>query len=249
MERKPRLRTANKISCPYPLGEFPPGFARLVGEQIIYLLYTKQVVSLEGEEWERMFAAAIGAKWKRSNIGLDDIVLDNCAWGAKTVKSNNPWQSSAVRLISGRNSPFYSYGSSVGVDSDPHRLGEEVLKIWNARIESMRNQYPHTRRAVLIRSGDLLKLTIYETETVRYDPDLCQWRFNKNHNLEGWRGEEHMFTWQPHGSQFTIIERVPDKKLCLKLRNPGKMDGGAVLKMLGVDGSWIEVVNSGKDGK
>jgi hypothetical protein len=50
-------------------------------------LATKGRPSLEGEEWEKIFASSIGAEWKPSNIGLDDVVLGNTAWGAKTVKN------------------------------------------------------------------------------------------------------------------------------------------------------------------
>lgn len=82
MERGPKLRTADKIAPPYSLGKFPSEFVRSIGEQVIYLLYTKQAVELEGAEWERMFANAVGAEWKPSNVGLDDIVMSNCAWGA-----------------------------------------------------------------------------------------------------------------------------------------------------------------------
>lgn len=162
------------------------------------------------------------------------------------MKNANPWNAKKVRLISGRNSPVYSYGTAVGVDSDPNLLGREVLNIWNARVEAIRAKYPHVRTVVLIKSNDLLNLTIFETETVRYDPDLYQWKPNKNGNLQGWRGDEHCFTWQPHGSQFTIVEKVPDNKICIKLRDPGKIKEKDVLKILGVDDSWIEVVDAQK---
>ncbi len=244
MVKGPKLRTADKIAPPYPLGRFSPSFMRTVGEQIIYLLYTKQAAELEGSEWERIFAKAIDAEWKPSNVGLDDIVKGNCAWGAKTVKNTNPWKAKKVRLISGRNSPVYSYGTSVGAESDPNVLGREVLNIWNARVEAIRAKYPHVRTVVLLKSNDLLKLTVFEIETVRYDPDLYVWRPNKNGNLQGWRGEEHCFTWQPHGSQFTIVETIPDSKICLRLRNPGKINEQDVLTILGVDDSWIEVVEN-----
>lgn len=242
MDQEPRLRTADKILPPYPLGKFPNKFAHKVGEQIIFQLYTRRTASLEGEEWERIFANAVGADWKPSNIGLDDVILGNCAWGAKTVKNTNPWEAKVVRLISGRNSPVYSYGTTVATDSDPDILGKEVLNIWNARVDSIRSKYPHVRTVVLIKSNDLLKLTIFEIETLRYQTELYHWKTNKNGNLEGWRNDEHYFTWQPHGSQFTILEKVPDNKICLKLRDPGKIDEKAVLNLLGVDDTWVELI-------
>jgi len=108
--REPKLRYAAKIQPPYPLNKFPSDFALKVGKQVIYLIYAKSTPSLEGGEWENVFAKAIGAEWKPSNVGLDDVILGNCAWGAKTVKNANPWKAKYVRLISGRNSPVYSYG-------------------------------------------------------------------------------------------------------------------------------------------
>lgn len=77
---------------------------------MVYLLASKGKPILEGPEWESIFATCIGADWKPSNVGLDDVILGNIAWGAKTVKARNPAEQSKVRLISGRNSPVYSYG-------------------------------------------------------------------------------------------------------------------------------------------
>lgn len=66
---------------------------------------------LEGTDWEQIFARLIGARWKPSNVGLDDVLLEQTAWGAKTVKNDNPATASRVRLISGRNSPVSGRGS------------------------------------------------------------------------------------------------------------------------------------------
>ncbi len=243
VEKKgPKLRTAYKIAPPYPLGKFPTDFINAIGRQIIYLLFTKSMPTLEGNEWEQIFAKAIGAEWKPSNIGLDDVVLANCAWGAKTVKSANPLTQKVVRLISGRNSPGYSYGTVVDISKRPPEvIGEEVLNIWNTRVEQQRAKYPHVRTVVLIKSSDLLTLTIFEMETVRYDPALYSWKWNKRGNLEGHKNGKHYFTWQPHGSQFTIVEEVPDTKISFTLRSPGKLDERTALKAIGFDNSWIEV--------
>ena len=55
----------------------------------------------------------VGADWKPSNVGLDDVVLDNCCWGAKTVfaGSKDISKQKVVRLVSGRNSLTFSFGS------------------------------------------------------------------------------------------------------------------------------------------
>lgn len=238
----PKLRSVEKVPAPYPLGQFPKGFAMSIGRQIIYLLATRSKPVLEGQEWERVFAEAIGAEWKPSNVGLDDIVAKNSAWGAKSLKHTNPWDAKAVRLICGRNSPLYSYDQAINGGTPPEVLGGQVLGIWNARVEAVLAKYRHVRTVVLIKSSDLLKLTIFESELVRYDPKLYTWTRNARGNLEGRRGRIHCFTWQPHGSQFTIIESVPESKLCLRLRSPERLDQGKFLDVIGFDDSWVEVV-------
>src|SRR5690606_15183508 len=102
MERKsPRLRTVDKSLPPFALNHFSHEFPFILGKEIIYLLASKGKAILEGPEWEAIFAACIGADWRPSNVGLDDVILGNTAWGAKTVKATNPSKQRKVRLISG----------------------------------------------------------------------------------------------------------------------------------------------------
>jgi hypothetical protein len=54
------------------------------------------------------------------------------------------------------------------------------------------------------------------------------------------------FTWQPHGSQFTINEEVPENCLIIKIKQPEKLDKNEVLKALGFDKSWITVSQKAK---
>ncbi|MBM3145410.1 MAG: hypothetical protein FJ010_10650, partial [Chloroflexi bacterium] len=82
---KPRLRTVDKVKPPYPLNQFPSDFGYRLGKEIVYLIATKSPPDVAGSEWEQIFASCIGAEWKPSNVGLDDVVLGVCAWGAKTV--------------------------------------------------------------------------------------------------------------------------------------------------------------------
>ena len=86
----PRLRTVEKVKPPYPLNKFSSDFGFKLGREVVYLLAAKGKAVLEGPEWEEIFANCVGAKWKPSNVGLDDVVLGSCAWGAKTVKSSRP---------------------------------------------------------------------------------------------------------------------------------------------------------------
>jgi hypothetical protein len=242
--QRPRLRTAEKVHSLYPLGKFPPGFALSVGRQIIYHLSTTSRPTLEGKTWEEMFAKAVGAKWVPSNVGLDDIQMDkySIAWGAKTIKNRHPYTCETVRLISGRCSPVYSYGDTVSIDADPDDVGSKVLDIWNSRVESVRSRFRTLRTVVLIKGAGLLELAVFEIDTVRYDPEQYLWEWNANGNLEGYDSGEHKFTWQPHGSQFTIKEKVPENRLCLKLRKPGKIDPDKLLGLVGFEDSWVEIV-------
>jgi hypothetical protein len=243
-DKSPRLRTVEKVKPPYPLNKFPKDFGFRVGKEIIYLLATKGRPDLEGSEWENIFASCVGADWKPSNVGLDDIVLDTCAWGAKTVKSVKPSEAETVRLISGRNSPTYSYGLEAILKADPDDLGKQILNIWNERVSAIRKKYKHLRTVVLIKSRKLDEAAVFEFETIRYDPELYRWEWNENKNLIGFEKSDdcHRFTWQPHGSQFTIVEDVPIKRLIIKMKVPPQIDKEQVLKVVGFDESWITVI-------
>ena len=240
----PKLRTVNKAVPPYELNKFPSDFAFKLGRELIYLLATKDTPTLEGSEWEEIFATCIGAEWKPSNVGLDDVVHDNCAWGAKTIKAKYPAKHKIARLISGRNSRVYSFGETKISDVDPNTLGEQILAIWNERVSAVRKIFKFVRTVVLLKSDTLEEVSVFEFDTVRYDPELFEWKWNKRGNLEGFEqnSKEHRFTWQPHGSQFTIIENVPDDCLVVRIRKPPKLDKEELLSTIGFDKSWVTVV-------
>lgn len=242
-QKTPKLRTVDKVKPPYPLNEFPTDFGYELGKEIVYLLTTKGKPVLEGQEWEEIFANCIKATWKPSNVGLDDVVLGTCAWGAKTVKAKIPSQSKIIRLISGRNSPIYSYGETKVTEVDPNHLGEQILSIWNERVSAIRKSYKHLRTVVLIKSDILDEVVVFEFDTIRYDPELYYWEWNKNSNLEGYEyaSKKHRFTWQPHGSQFTIVEEVPKDFLIIRIKLPVKLDKETILKGIGFDNSWVTV--------
>jgi len=241
--KSPKLRTVNKSVSAFPLNEFPKEFPYLLGKELIYLLASKGKSELEGSEWESIFAACIGAEWKPSNVGLDDVVMGNTAWGAKSVKAKNPSTLKKVRLISGRNSPNYSFGERSDQEAEPNLIGRLVLDIWNERVSAVREKFKHLRTIVLIKSNDLSEVVVFEFDTIRYDHELYSWEWNKNNNLIGSHKKtgEHTFTWQPHGSQFTIIEDVPEKGLVIKIKQPKILDKEKILLALGFDKSWVTV--------
>lgn len=244
-KQSPKLRTVNKSVAAFPLNEFPKDFPFLLGKELIYLLASKGKPELEGSDWESIFASCIGADWKPSNVGLDDVVMGNTAWGAKTVKATKPSSQKKVRLISGRNSPIYSFGERIDTKANPNTIGSLILDIWNERVSAVREKFKHLRTVVLVKSGDLSEVVVFEFETIRYDNELFTWEWNKNKNLVGRekKTNEHRFTWQPHGSQFTIIEDVPEKSLVINIKQPKTLDKEQILKALGFDKSWITVTH------
>jgi len=244
-KKSPRLRTVSKSVSAYPLNKFNSDFPYILGQEIVYLLASKGRADLQGNEWEQIFALCIGADWKPSNVGLDDVVMGNTAWGAKTVKSGikNFKDLKQVRLISGRNSPVYSYGGTIDTSADPNEIGEQVLEIWNERVSAIREKYKHLRTVVLVKSNDLSQVAVFEFDTIRYDAELFDFEWNKRGNLEGFvKGtKDKQFVWQPHGSQFTIIEKVPEETLILKIKQPETLDKEKILEAIGFDKSWVTI--------
>jgi len=243
--QRPKLRTVNKSVAAYPLNQFNSEFPYILGQEIVYLLASKGRADLEGSEWEQIFAICIGADWKPSNVGLDDVVMGNTAWGAKTVKSTvkDFKNLKKIRLISGRNSPVYSYGGTIDTTTDPNLIGEQVLEIWNERVSAIREKFKNLRTVVLVKSNDLSQVAVFEFDTIRYDPELYDFIWNLRGNLEGFdKGTKtKRFTWQPHGSQFTIHENIPEETLILTIKQPEKLDKGKILEAIGFDKSWVTI--------
>ncbi len=243
-KRKPRLKNADKTPGPYPLSDFPSSFATNLGREVVYILATRPAATIEGQDWEQIFSRLIGARWKPSNVGLDDVVLERTAWGAKTVKQDTPHEAERIRLICGRNSINYSFKEKDLSTIPPEEIGEMVLSIWNERVSAIRAKYENLRTVVLLKSEDLLELTMFEIETILFQAEEYSWSWNKNGNLEGRVSEtgEHKFTWQPHGAQFTVIEHVPNNKLSIRIKQPPLLVASQVLEMVDFDESWVEVL-------
>ncbi len=248
-QRLPKLRQAIKSTPLYPLNSFPSQFAKKLAESICVHIATRGEADLEGNEWEQIFANCIGAKWHPSNIGLDDIQHNqsSTAWGAKTVKGKILTTSEAnlnpqkVRLISGRNSPNYSYEETIDPKtSDPNKVGEMVLDIWNTRVREVRAHFGNLRTVVLLKGDALKSVAVFEMETELYIVKEFTWKWNKNGNLEGSdTNSEHRFTWQPHGSQFTIIEFIPTNALRLAIKRPKDIPKSEVLKQIGFNDTFF----------
>lgn len=130
------------------------------------------------------------------------------------------------------------------LDREPRKIGTDVLRIWNARVESLRNKFSHLRTVVLIKSNELTKLAVFEVETILFPTDRFTWSRNSNGNLVAHdKAGMHRFTWQPHGSQFTIIEDVPKECLLIEVKPPEKLDKNSVLEAVEFDGTWVKVIS------
>lgn len=165
--------------------------------------------------------------------------MGTTAWSAKTVQGKNA-AASNVRLISGRNSPIFSAGNQ-DLFADIQETGNQVLQIWNARVEEASQQYPHLRTIVLIRDMSSFRFKLFEQQTVQFDPADYTWRINARRNFEGHsvQGNRHSFTWQPHGSQFTIVRQVGGSARSFAVKKPDTIDPEQVLNNLGFDDSWV----------
>ncbi len=63
---EPRLRTVNKATAPFDVNKFPVSLVHTLAQNVVYMMATKQSMSLEGNEWEQIFC---GMRW----CGLETI--------------------------------------------------------------------------------------------------------------------------------------------------------------------------------
>jgi len=198
---------------------------------------------ITGDDFGTIFANAIGGEHRGRPLGIADVVWNGCAWSVKTVKAARPYEQASVRLISGRCSPDYSLGIA-DPHANPDNTGRAVLSIWNARVNEALDQHDDLRIVVLIRNMEAREYRIFEEEAQRFTPGDYRWEFNPRGNLEGYDrvSGEHKFTWQPHGSQFTILRHVPASARRFSInRNVPIVSVEAVLQGINFDPNWITV--------
>lgn len=242
--QRPKLRDniGKKPFELYPLGQIPIESIIEIAKWMTYN-FSFGKSDIDGEDWGDIFSKSIGGEHLSKPVGLADVVYEGMAWSVKSVKTSNPHNSKRVRVISGRCSPDYSYGIT-----DPHediaRTGTAVLSIWNERINLAKDQYEPLRTAVLIRNFAQMEFLIFEVETLRYNTKDYYWKINNNSNLEGYElgSNKHMFTWQPHGSQFTILYEVPVSAQKFVVKRPPVLDFEEVIAKIGFDPSWVTLL-------
>ena len=241
--KEPKLRgNKPRRRGPHNLGQIPPSLLIELGRLIVHRLAIG-LGDLTGDDTATIFAEAIKGVHRPKPFGVADVLWNGCAWSVKTVKANRPFSARFVRLISGRNSPDYSLGIHDPHD-DPEATGRAVLSIWNSRVNESLGEHNELRTAVLIRNMQTREFVLFEEETHRFVPEDYSWDFNKRNNLEGCEVAtgEHRFTWQPHGSQFTIIRTVPGSSRKFLIRPNIPMVGiDFVLNKVGFRAGWIEI--------
>ena len=241
--KEPRLRgTRTTRRALYRIGEFTSEVVLGIAKRFVYLAAVGHS-DLTGDQWSGVFAEAIGGEHHASNIDTGDVSFENCAWSAKTVKKNTPFDTSKIRLISGRNSPTYSHGITDPF-SNLSETGRSILEIWNARVDRVLSNYEDYRLIVLVRNWNAFEFSLFEEEIIRYIPANYQWGLNNQRNFTGKdkSNGQHCFTWQPHGGQFTIIKTIPASAIKFRVRQPQKMDVDVVLDNLLFNKTWLEML-------
>ncbi|KJG15287.1 hypothetical protein [Photobacterium angustum] len=235
----PRIRDRKDTQRPYPLNQIPKKYLIEIGKHISYLIATGEK-GITGEKWEEIFAKSIGGDKLGRSLGLADVVKDNFSWSVKTVKSNKPHYQKSIRIISGRNNVKFSYGIENPLDNI-EKTGEAVISIFNERLRTAKSNYKDLTHSFLLRSDDLTSYTLFEIEAYEIDPKTIIWNVNKNGNFEGRVDGKHRFTWQPDGSQFTVIYTVPDDAIKFTIKKPEPLNFDLVIKEIGFDKDWVTI--------
>jgi hypothetical protein len=222
------------------LGQFPDAVLLEIGKQLVHRLAVGHA-DITGDDFGTIFAKAIGGEHRGKPLGIADVVLNGGAWSIKTVSGPHPFKHRQARLISGRNSPDYSLGIA-DPHANPENTGRAVLSIWNARVNEALAHFNELRIVVMVRNMVTREFLIFEEEALRFTPDDYTWAFNTRDNLEGRNRTDgtHQFTWQPHGSQFTILRDVPASARRFSIGpNVPIVDPDTLLAAVGFRPDWI----------
>ena len=241
---KLRLRgSVTSHTPPWPVGEFPDFVLQEIGTQLVH----RRAVGFKdiaGDDFGTIFSIAARGDHLSRPVGITDVVANGVAWSVKTVKKDRPFGTRRVRLISGRNSPDYSHGIS-NPRSDLAATGRAVLEIWNERVNQALKHHDELRVVVLVRSMLTMSFLLFEQPISVFPVTDFRWQLNKKRNLEGFdkSSDEHCFTWQPHGSQFTIVRRVPGsaRRLSIEKQIP-TVPIEVVLSQIQFRDTWISVL-------
>lgn len=232
-----------RLQNSWALGTFPRKVVVGLGKQLVHRMAIGHA-DITGDDFGNIFANAVEGTHLSSPLGIADVLLDSNAWSVKTVKAKKPFAQTSVRLISGRNSPDYSLGIE-NPHTDIQATGKAILAVWNARVNESLGEHDDLRIAVLIRNFETKEFVLFEETATRYAADDFRWEKNKNGNFEGYdkaRGH-HFFTWQPHGSQFTVIRDVPGSATKFIINhNVPLIEPEHVLRLAKFEENWVEII-------
>ena len=85
---------------------------------------------------------------------------------------------------------------------------------------------------------------MFEDEISRFPADNFRWQVNDRGNLQGMEiaTGRHCFTWQPHGSQFTVIRQVPGAAVRFTInRAVPQVSPEHVMRLVRYENDWIEI--------
>jgi hypothetical protein len=235
---KPRLLR------PWELGAVPSHVISRLGRLLVHRIAVGHS-DVTGDDFATMLSFAMEGEHRPSPLGLSDVVREGNSWSAKTVKNVRPFEVQTIRLIMGRNSPIYSSGITDPF-SNVQATGSAVLGIWNERVNESLAAHNTLGIIVLVRNMETREFLLFEEDAILYPVGNYKWQVNDRNNLEGYdvSTQRHVFTWQPHGGQLTIIAHVPGSAIKFRItRNPPIITEDQVLDQIGYSDDWVEIVN------
>ena len=246
-----KTRTGYAKHEPYPLNQVPRAVVEKIARQLVYWK-TVGHADIGGDDFAHIFAKSIGGKALGSPLGIADVIWNGCCWSVKTVQDVHPHalevgaknsrRAKTVRLIAGRNSPVYSAGVTDPF-SDVQATGGIVLEIYNSRVNEAKEHHKDVRMVVFVRNMRTQKFTIFERAVVPFAINNYQWKLNRNDNFEGREGNRHAFSWQPHGSQFTILEPLPRSPMRFSIaHSPEVLRMDDILRAVNYQPDWVEYI-------
>jgi len=242
----PRLRGNPKaLRRQWHVGSIPDDVIHGIGEGLAHRLAVGNK-DITGDDFGDIFSRAVGGIHKQTPLGIADVIWNGCAWSLKTAQRKKPHAAvgQSVRLISGRNSPDFSFGIE-NPREDPEKTGAAVLSIWNARVDEAAQEHDDLRIVVLLRDMESRSFLLFEKQAKHFIKNEFYWKFNRNGNLQGYKktSDGHCFTWQPSGGQFTVIREVPGSSRLFSInRDVPIVPADFVLDKIGFEKSWISIV-------
>ena len=84
----------------------------------------------------------------------------------------------------------------------------------------------------MVKCPNLNRIVIFEKETELYQSADFRWEWNSRKNLNGFAGNKKIFTWQPHGSQFTLNDiAIPQNASVIDIGSSKKLSKDDILTL------------------